>query len=55
MPRSACRRVCSVNRVEATKLLIEAWEETDNLSETAGQWQTSGQAERGPSGRRRGL
>lgn len=41
MPRSAWRRGFTENRVEARKLLIEAYEETNNLSETARKWQTS--------------
>jgi transposase len=41
MPRLAYGRVYTVDRVEARKLLIETYEETGNLSETARRWQTS--------------
>jgi len=41
VPRLAYRRVYRMDRVEARKLLIESYEETGNLSETARRWQTS--------------
>ena len=39
MPRLAYRRVYRMDTVEAGKLLIESYEETGNLSETARRWE----------------
>ena len=41
MPGLPYRRVYDMNAVEARRRLIETYEETGSLSETARQWQTS--------------
>jgi len=38
MPKLAYRRVWLMDEVEARKLLIETYQETGSLSETARQW-----------------
>ena len=46
MPVLACGRVYAMNDVEARRLLIETYEETGSLSETARSWHTSRQVVR---------
>ena len=42
----AYRRVYSMNKVEARRLLVETYQETANISETARHWHTSRQVVR---------
>ena len=41
MPKLAYRKAYAMNRIEARRLLIETYDQTDSCSETAREWGTS--------------